>query len=328
MIMRRLIIIAGISGAGKSYLLEQLSERSPEMRPIKKYSTRSERPYEKDFQSFTDLYYGCTKKEVGLCDYKYNYCKDIYGIKKEDIDNILSLGKCPVVIIRKSHTIKLIKEDYPDALVIFVKTAYTGKDLIKILEKQGRTDIEIEERMDRHRDDLIDYANNLGLYDYVFTNLFDGDSLIAQFDTAIRLEIKKKPLEHDLIFVLMSFNPDLRHIFDEIEDSAKLVDNNIRVIRIDNKKGDYSITPEILKYIEKAKLIVCDLTEERPSVYYELGYARGKEKVVIHCAKEGTKLHFDVKDNRTIFYKNPTQLRRQLIPELKEIFNYNINSQH
>lgn len=322
--MRRLIIVSGISGAGKSYMLEQLAGRSREIVALKKISTRPARNHELVPNVFTDLEYGKSKEEVSVCDFKYNYSGHVYGVKKKDIDKALLVGKSPLVIIRNSQTIRELKEIYKDAIVIYIKSAYSGHDLTDILKKQGRTDIDIKKRLARHRDDLLDYANNIELYDYVFTNLFDDDSLILQFDTAIRLEKKRYPIEHDLLFVLMSFNPELDLIFDEIEDAARLVNENIRVLRIDRKPGDYPISPEILSLIERAKLIVCDLTEEKPNVYYELGYARGKDKTVLHCAKLGTKLHFDVKDIHTIFYHNPTDLRKKLTYELTEYFNKNL----
>ena len=257
---------------------------------------------------------------ISKCEYKYNYSGETYGIRKEDIGSVLRNGNSPVVIIRSSQVVVELKEDYPDALTIFVKSAYTGQDLVRVLKKQGRTDIEIEERMDRQITDLYDYTQNFFLYDHVFSNLYDHDSLINQFDMAVRLNDQSNPLECGLTFVLMSFNPSLDAIFMEIEDAAKMVNSNIRVERIDKKRGDFSITPEILNMIDRAELIVCDLTEEKPNVYYELGYARGKNKTVINIAKKDTKLHFDVKDNRTIFYSDLTELRRELTEEFKNFY--------
>lgn len=316
--MKKLVVVAGLSGAGKSYLLDQLIFRSLNLIPIKKLSTRKLRPYESDQD--IDLEYSVSRQKISKCEYKYNYAGETYGVRKKDINAVLSEGNSPVVIIRNSQIVATLKEDYPTALSIFVKSAYTGQDLEEMLKKQGRTDIDIEERMDRQLTDLIDYTKNFFLYDHVFSNLYDDDSLVDQFDVAIRLEEKNKPLESGLTFVLMSFNPDMDSIFSEMEDAAKLVSQNIKVARIDKKRGDFSITPEILSMIDRAELIVCDLTEEKPNVYYELGYARGKNKTVINVAKKGTKLHFDVKDNRTIFYNNSTELRRELAEEFQEFY--------
>jgi len=70
--------------------------------------------------------------------------------------------------------------------------------------------------------------------------------------------------------------------------------------------------------IHKARLIVADLMHEMPNVYFELGYARGIGKTVITTAREGTKLHFDVKDLNCMFYNDS----RELEQELKERFAF------
>ena len=119
----------------------------------------------------------------------------------------------------------------------------------------------------------------------------------------------------------MSFNPIYDQIFDEFVDAAKIVNKSLIVKRIDKQRGDYRITDEILNCIAKARLLICDLTDERPNVYYELGYARGLRKKVITCAKENTILHFDIKDFRTIFYKTSSELRKEIVSELNEYFD-------
>lgn len=316
--MNRLLIVGGISGAGKSYMLEQLANRGLDVVPIKKLTTRNARPYEESDD--IDLEYGVSNTEISKCEYRYNYAGETYGVSKKEIDSVLNSGRSPIVIVRSSLSIQQLKEDYPEAICIYIKSAYTGKDLKKQLREQGRTDIDIEERMSRQITDLHDYTSHFHLYDYVFSNLFDSDSLINQFDLALDMERKKRPLERGLAFVLMSFSEEMNPIFEEMIDAAKLVSRNIRIHRIDKQKGNFSITPEILSLIDRAELIICDLTEEKPNVYFELGYAKAKGKKIIHCAKKGTKLHFDIKDSRTIFYKNSTDFRRTLTEEFQDHF--------
>jgi len=54
-------------------------------------------------------------------------------------------------------------------------------------------------------------------------------------------------------------------------------------------------------------------------VYYELGYAHGVGKEVILLAKEGTTIHFDIKDYNTIMYRTYSELERKLSSRLKTI---------
>jgi hypothetical protein len=44
---------------------------------------------------------------------------------------------------------------------------------------------------------------------------------------------------------------------------------------MDEDEGSGFVLREITDLIERAELIICDLTRERPNVYYELGYAHG-----------------------------------------------------
>ena len=109
-----------------------------------------------------------------------------------------------------------------------------------------------------------------------------------------------------------------KEIFEALQLAGEI--GNVKIKRIDEKRGDYVITEEIINHIKKASLIICDLTEERPNVYFELGYARAIGKKIILCAKEGTKLHFDVKQNHFICYKSSIGLQNQIIKELKAYF--------
>ena len=64
--------------------------------------------------------------------------------------------------------------------------------------------------------------------------------------------------------------------------------------------------------IKSARLVVADLTLERPNVYFELGYARGLGKPVVTIAKQGTNVHFDVKGWIYIEYSDSRVLEKKL----------------
>ncbi len=64
--------------------------------------------------------------------------------------------------------------------------------------------------------------------------------------------------------------------------------------------------------IAAASFVIADLTEGRPNVYLEVGYAWGRGVPVLFVAKKGEKLHFDVSTHRCIFYGRFTQFARDL----------------
>src|SRR6185436_6324039 len=111
--MNKLIIVAGASGAGKSFLLQQMNEIDSNIVPIKKLSTRNPRPYEAKPGSEVDLIFNCTTDEIKRkCQYIYKYEKETYGIRKSEIDSALSHGKMPFVIVRDCQEILELKKDY------------------------------------------------------------------------------------------------------------------------------------------------------------------------------------------------------------------------
>jgi nucleoside 2-deoxyribosyltransferase len=92
-----------------------------------------------------------------------------------------------------------------------------------------------------------------------------------------------------------------------------------RCERITEENAGDRILPDILERIGRAGFTIVDLTDLRPNVFYELGYADGLGKKVIVTAKEGTELPFDVKDIPTIFWSGQTQLRRDLEKRIRTV---------
>lgn len=70
--------------------------------------------------------------------------------------------------------------------------------------------------------------------------------------------------------------------------------------------------------VDTADIVIADFTLNSRNVYFELGYARGKAKRVIQSAKKGTDLEFDVRNWRTLIYRNATELEEKLAPELEQ----------
>lgn len=74
------------------------------------------------------------------------------------------------------------------------------------------------------------------------------------------------------------------------------------VHRADNEVAPDSITNRVISRIYESDMIVADLTDHNPNVFYELAVAHGFQKPVIHLITEGQDLPFDVNDQRAIFY--------------------------
>lgn len=321
--MARLIIVSGASGAGKSFLLEQISvTASSKVKPLKKYTTRTHRHTENPKES-NDLIFDCSEDALESCDYGYRYCSHDYGFNKVDIDNLLSKGVSPIVIVAKCHTINEIKSDYPSALVLYVQNVLSGNDLKVELERQ-RDPIEIEERMRRQQDSFFDYIKNIDkkIFDYVLINNF-SEQFKSQIDYILHQELKVNDFGY--IFVIMSFDKSLDNEYSAIKACGDFFRKKIERVS-DVKGGAYKITNKIEECIEKAGLIICDISIPSTNVYYEFGYARAKNKQIILTKKvedlsQGiTNLPFDIQDCNVIPYDSPTELQRQIKLKLKEYF--------
>lgn len=143
-----------------------------------------------------------------------------------------------------------------------------------------------------------------------------------------RRKHKKGKFEQDLVFVIMSFSrrsaSKMLDIYSAIKDEcAKL---SLRATRVDENVGGGFILGETIRLIEKAEFIICDLTHERPNVYYELGYAHGvgnRQLNILMIAREGTNVHFDISPFRVQFYRSTEHLRTIIAGAFKEMVRLN-----
>jgi hypothetical protein len=119
-----------------------------------------------------------------------------------------------------------------------------------------------------------------------------------------------KAVESKLVFVVMSFSDDMEPIFEGVAAAAASV--GLEAKRVKDVSGDYRITDKIMEMILSSRLVVVDLSHERPNVYFELGYARASGKTVITIARRDTQIHFDVKDWTYIPYIDSRTLERDL----------------
>jgi hypothetical protein len=117
--------------------------------------------------------------------------------------------------------------------------------------------------------------------------------------------------ERGLVFVIMPFQADIEMSasYDAIKRACSKL--HLRATRADEVVGSGRVIDDIVQLILKSEFIVCDLTLERPNVYYELGYAHGvgnRPLDIMLVAKQGTVLHFDIASSRVRYYRDPQHL--------------------
>ncbi len=127
--------------------------------------------------------------------------------------------------------------------------------------------------------------------------------------------------EQGLVFVVMPFKgQEMAEVYAAIKDECGKL--GLRAARVDENVGSGFVVREITEFIERAEFIVCDLTFERPNVYYELGYAHGvgnEAADILLIAREGTTLHFDIAPLRVQYYRSTEHLRAIVSSNLREM---------
>ena len=120
----------------------------------------------------------------------------------------------------------------------------------------------------------------------------------------------EKETKPNFAFIAMPMDKDDHHLVDVLETikyAAQLC--GIRAERVDDTESNERITDRILKSINSASYVIVDLTKERPNVFFEAGYAQGRGKTAIYIARQGTPLHFDIRDYPVILFRSMKELR-------------------
>jgi hypothetical protein len=125
---------------------------------------------------------------------------------------------------------------------------------------------------------------------------------------------KPSPPVANTAFILMwmaTSEPSTAHACQAIKRACHRF--GIEAQRADDIEHQDVVMEVVLDRIRAAEYVVCDLTGERPNVYYELGYAHALGKRPVLVRKAGTPLHFDIQGYNVVAYSNPDELETALV---------------
>lgn len=103
-------------------------------------------------------------------------------------------------------------------------------------------------------------------------------------------------------FVLMSFDPAYREIYDNIYKPV-CAENGLSCWRVDEVSRPGSITRDIVEGIFDSDVVIADLTSRNANVFYELGIAHCAGNKTIMTAQSMSDVPFDISNYRVLLYE-------------------------
>lgn len=122
------------------------------------------------------------------------------------------------------------------------------------------------------------------------------------------------------IFVIMKFGDSLLDSAFEGVIKPLAHEFNLKAVRVDEIQDAGKINDQILENIAKSRLVISDLSGERPNCYYETGFAHALGKEIILTIHKGSDIHFDLSSHRFIQWSTEKELRDRLRIRFKAIF--------
>ena len=131
------------------------------------------------------------------------------------------------------------------------------------------------------------------------------------------LETNRNLKVENLCFVLMPFSEKFDSIY------RAIIIPTVEEAGLDCKRADdlFNTGPiivDIFEYIQKAKVLIADLSEKRPNVFYEVGLAHALEKDVILISQDIDDVPFDLQHHRCIIYEDTFAGGRVLKDKIKK----------
>jgi len=146
----------------------------------------------------------------------------------------------------------------------------------------------------------------------------------AKMQPIFRTSIEELDVDPTLCFVLMPFKPEFDRIYqDQIRLAIEEV--GLKALRADEVFSPTPIVEDIWTYIARSRIIVADVTDKNPNVFYELGLAHAIGKPVIILSQHKEDVPFDIAYIRYILYTDNAdgwqKLKENLVSALSSLAN-------
>lgn len=119
-------------------------------------------------------------------------------------------------------------------------------------------------------------------------------------ESLLKMVRRQTKTEDDVIFIVMPFKKEFDPLYAIIEETTK--EAGFKCIRADKEIFIGAIMEKVSENIIRSGIIIAEVTEHNPNVYYELGFAHAWNKKVVMLTQDITKIPFDLRHLKMLVY--------------------------
>lgn len=108
------------------------------------------------------------------------------------------------------------------------------------------------------------------------------------------------PREDDLVAVMMPFSGAFSPVYEALKEAVAAV--GLRCQRADDIWENDSLMADIVSLIWRSRIVISDLTDKNPNVFYETGIAHTMGRDVIQITQSAADVPFDLRHLRYVSY--------------------------
>lgn len=144
------------------------------------------------------------------------------------------------------------------------------------------------------------------------------------FLSAFGIDSDAIEVDKNMVFVLTPSNSDFLEDYLTVREVCR--ECNLRALRGDEKDlhyGGNNILTYILQHILKSQIIIANISNRNPNVFYELGIAHMAGKPTILICRDGSDIPFDLQQKFVLFYSSTEDLSTKLKDAIIKIYTEN-----
>jgi nucleoside 2-deoxyribosyltransferase len=124
---------------------------------------------------------------------------------------------------------------------------------------------------------------------------------------------EQRAIELCQAYVAMSFSDSMNTVWNRAIKPA-INEAGYKACRVDSKQHTDKINAKIIAEIRNSLFVVAEVTEHKRVVYFEAGYAIGRNLPVIWCVnkKDLENVHFDTSQYNHVVWTTPDELKEKL----------------